>query len=124
MDGGFANNAPVSLALAAGADDIFVIFLSPNDRHVTYPTKNLMDIGISSLSVMWNRILELDMRMAASRPGVRVRYVRPAADCPVSIMDFSDQSALDRAYELGAEAVQAGARTLTRTGLERLAHTE
>lgn len=117
VDGGFANNAPVSLALAAGAEDIFVIFLSANDRKTTYPTKNLMDIGISSLSVMWNRILELDMRMAASRPGVRVRYVRPQADFPVSIMDFADQNALDRAYDLGVQAVEAGPHTLTRKGI-------
>jgi NTE family protein len=123
VDGGVANNTPISLAVAAGADDITVVFLDPlsNDAP-SPPPRNLIDIAFACYDVMQQKILEDDFNLAsltnvaldnhaaapravqerlAGKRQVALRYVRPGKALPVSVLDFSDQSKLNAAFAQG-----------------------
>lgn len=123
VDGGVANNTPISLAVAAGADDVTVIFLDPASGDAPAPApRNLVDIAFACFDVMQQRILENDFKLAsltnvalagaappskeatralAGKKRLALRYVRPTTAIPVSILGFDDQSALDAAFAIG-----------------------
>ena len=53
VDGGVANNTPMSMALDAGATEALVVLLQPEQiTQQVYPTTNLREIVISALTLM------------------------------------------------------------------------
>ncbi len=114
VDGGVANNIPVTLAVNAGATDITVIQLQPaQTSEPNYPTTNLLEIGLASLTVMQQTLLKQDMELVNKMPGVTIRYIRPAAPLALSVLAFSDQNSIDIAFEAGHTAANS-ATTLTK----------
>jgi NTE family protein len=125
VDGGVANNTPIGLAVAAGADDVTVIFLDPKaPAALSAPPRNIADIGFACYDVMQQKILEDDLKLAGltnaalKNPGgasvgvqehlvgkkpIALRYVRPTTELPVSVLDFSDQVKLNAAFQRGIE---------------------
>ncbi|HTC30198.1 MAG TPA: patatin-like phospholipase family protein [Candidatus Acidoferrum sp.] len=107
VDGGVANNVPVGLAADAGATDITVMMLQPPQATLpNYPTSNLIEIGMASFTVMQQTLLLQDTLSVNRNPSVRVRYVAPTAQLPVSVLGFNDQSGIDQAFAAGAEAAK------------------
>jgi len=103
VDGGVANNTPINLAIAAGAAEVYVVFLDPASSAPTAAaTQNLYDIGMASLAVMQQRILELDMRLARER-GAVIKELGPTKPIAVSVLDFSDDTGIATAYEDGVQ---------------------
>lgn len=99
VDGGVANNTPITLALAAGATHVFVVFLDPPEtKPQTLLTMNLYDIGIASLNVMQQKILESDMHLAQSYAGVTITAIRPPTPLGLSVLDFGNADAIKAAY--------------------------
>jgi len=108
-----ANNTPIGLAIAAGATDITVIFMDPES---TAPTPqaiaNAADLGMACYSVMQQKILADDMKLAlmtnkalaAAEPAkseqlgltakiqVGLRQVRPQHALGLSVLGFNDQA--------------------------------
>ena len=102
VDGGVANNTPIGLALAAGATELYVVFLDPAEATLpTSPTTNLYDIGIASLGVMQQKILESDMRLGQMKTGVDITAIRPSKPLGLSILDFANTNAIKAAYQDG-----------------------
>ena len=111
------------MAVAAGADDITVVFLDPQSNDApSPPPRNLIDIAFACYDVMQQKILEDDFNLAsltnvaldnhaaapravqerlAGKRQVALRYVRPGKALPVSVLDFSDQSKLNAAFAQG-----------------------
>ena len=107
VDGGVANNVPASLAADAGATDILAVLLQPaQTTQPTYPTASILEIGVASLTLMQQRLLEQDMNSANRRAGVNVRYVRPPSALPMSVLDFGNQAAINAAFDSGQQAAQ------------------
>lgn len=122
VDGGVANNTPISLAIAAGADEVTVILLGPASSPAPAPTpRNLVDVACACYDVMQQKILENDFDLAGftntmlaahpASPAIRERLagkrivglqcVRPQSALPVSVLDFADQSKIDAAFAQG-----------------------
>lgn len=108
VDGGVANNTPVTLAIQAGATDLVVIMLQPEaTSNEVYQTSNILEIGMASFTAMQQRLLERDMQSAAQTSGVTVKCVRPAGGLPVNVLEFNDQKKLDAAFDAGYAAVRS-----------------
>jgi predicted acylesterase/phospholipase RssA len=108
VDGGVANNVPVTLAAYAGATDISVILLQPfQTAPPSYPTTNLLDIGMASFTVMQQTLLQQDMQRVNKTPNVTVRYISPATPLPLTVLSFTDQSGIDQAFAAGMAAARA-----------------
>ena len=108
VDGGVANNAPLSLAVDAQATDILAVLLQPEtSSQAIYPTKNLLEIGLASFVVMQQRILEMDMNYVNARPEIKVRYIRPSEPLPLGVLDFDKQESINKAFDLGVQAAGA-----------------
>ncbi len=122
VDGGVASNTPIAMAIAAGADDVTVIFLEPESNLApSPPPRNLLDVAYACYVVMQQKILADDFKLAGLTnallatpnltPAVRTRlfgkrkvglhYVRPNTELPVSILDFSDQDKINAAFAQG-----------------------
>ncbi len=105
VDGGVTNNSPISLAIAAGATEVHVVFLDPvPSAQAVSATASLADIGIASLSVMQQRILELDMKLAQTSTAT-IKQIRPTKPIAVSVLDFNDAVGIAAAY---ADGLQVG----------------
>ena len=105
VDGGVANNTPVQLAAMAGAREITVVLLQPNAVNATYATATLPEIALGSYTVMQQRLLELDMELASIK-GVSIASIRPLKPLNVSLLGFSDQGALNLAFQEGYDSVK------------------
>lgn len=124
VDGGVANNTPIALAIAAGADEVTLILLEPQSSiGPALPPRNLVEVGYACYDVMQQKILEDDFKLAGytnalllSRnltPAMQSRlsgkreiplyYVRPQSPLPVSVLDFGDQKNIDAAFVLGLD---------------------
>lgn len=125
VDGGVANNTPISLAIAAGADDVTVVFLEPASNPApSPPPRSLIDVAYACYDVMQQKILEDDFKVAGltnallTRPTlptltsemqsrlsdkrtIGLRYVRPRSPLPVSVLDFANQVNIDAAFAQG-----------------------
>jgi predicted acylesterase/phospholipase RssA len=122
VDGGVANNTPIGLAIEAGATDITAIFMDPKEAAPTpQAIANAADLGMSCYSVMQQKILADDMKLAlmtnkalaaadackseqlglTGKVQVGLRQVRPQQPLGLSVLGFSDQSGLNAAFELG-----------------------
>ena len=114
VDGGVANNTPIGLAIDAGASEVTIIFMDP-DEGITQaqPIQNLIEVGYACFSVMQQKILASDLQTAinvnnATKAGgdtqhkvVRLRTVRPVSVLPLSVLEFSNQGLLNAAYSSG-----------------------
>ncbi|MGH7737683.1 MAG: patatin-like phospholipase family protein [Candidatus Tyrphobacter sp.] len=105
VDGGVANNVPVTLAAMAGATDVVVILLQPQATNPSYVTATLEDIALASYTVVQQQLLRLDMEIARSK-GVNVTSIQPSAPLTLSLLGFADQNGIDSAFELGYAAVR------------------
>lgn len=122
VEGGVANNTPISLAIAAGADEVIVILSGPlSGVGPAPPPRNLVDVALDCYDVMQRTILDDDLKLAAftnamlaalpASPAIRRRlagkslvglqYVRPQSPLPVSLLDFSDQGKINAAFAQG-----------------------
>lgn len=107
VDGGVANNVPVSLAAKAKANEITVIMLQPPQSKLpNYSTTNLVEIGMASFTVMQQTLLLQNMMSVNEDPNVSIKYVAPNAQLPVSVLGFSDQKGIDQAFDAGVEAAR------------------
>mgnify|MGYP001388253301 CR=1 FL=1 len=101
VDGGVANNTPINMALAAGATEVFVVFLDPVGTTLpTMPTTNLYQISLASLAVMQQKILDSDMRLARQQ-GATITEIRPSKPIELSVLDFTNADAIQAAYQDG-----------------------
>jgi predicted acylesterase/phospholipase RssA len=121
VDGGVANNTPIGQAMDAGADDVLIIFMDPDDNTAKpQPIQNLAQIGFDCFGVMQQKILSSDLKTAqrvnqsvragdaglgsgGPRREVRLRAVRPQQPLPLSVLQFDRQDLVDQAYEQGLE---------------------
>jgi NTE family protein len=123
VDGGVANNTPISLAIAAGADAVTVVFVDPTSNGGVSPApRNLIDVANSCYDVMQRKILEDDFKLAAytnalldggsglsasmqqqlsGKRKIGLYYVRPQTALPLSVLDFSNQAGIDAAFAQG-----------------------
>jgi predicted acylesterase/phospholipase RssA len=117
VDGGVANNTPIGVAIDAGATDITVVFLDPDTATTPQPMANLLDVGLSCFSVMQQRILESDLKTAASvnlqpvssnHRQVGLTVVRPSKTLPVTVLEFNDQNPINTAFEMGLQDGKTG----------------
>jgi len=110
VDGGVANNTPINLALAAGATDVTVVFLDPVGTTLpTLPTTNLFQIGLASLAVMQQKILESDMRLAR-QGGAKITELRPLKPIGLSVLEFGNADGIRAAFQDGLAAGEAAAK--------------
>jgi predicted acylesterase/phospholipase RssA len=128
VDGGVANNTPVSLAVAAGANDLTVIMADAADEVPKEPT-TLPELLHASFSVMQRRILQSDTALAFAQnllgrhrdwsglnpttqafldslhqrdwTPVTLRLIRPRSALSLSTMGFNDQAGIDAAFDQG-----------------------
>ncbi len=76
----------------------------PQSKLPNYPTTNLAEIGMASFTVMQQTLLLQNMLSVNEDPNVSVKYVAPGAQLPVSVLGFSDQKGINRAFDAGVEA--------------------
>lgn len=118
VDGGVANNTPIGQAINAGATEITVIFMDPDETQpLDQPIGNLAQIAFACFSVMQQKILATDMKTAVSvneavkadkMPGKRavtIRSVRPDKPLAVTVLQFDNQPLLDQAFDDGLNDV-------------------
>jgi predicted acylesterase/phospholipase RssA len=121
VDGGVANNTPIGQAMDAGADDVLIIFMDPDDNTAKpQPIQNLAQIGFDCFGVMQQKILTSDLKTAqrvnqsvragdaglgsgGPRREVRLRAVRPKQPLPLSVLQFDRQDLVDQAYQQGLD---------------------
>jgi predicted acylesterase/phospholipase RssA len=128
VDGGVANNTPISLAVAAGANDLTVLMVNAPDEVPKEP-KTLPELLRASFAIMQQRILESDTALAFAQnllgrqkdwsglnpttqafldslhqrdwSPVTLRLIRPRTAMKLSTMGFNDQAGLDAAFDEG-----------------------
>ncbi len=90
VDGGVANNTPTRLAAQAGATEIVVVLLEPQQASTAlYSAANLLEIGVASLTVMQQRLLQLDMELVKTDPNVKIQVIRPSAALTLGVLEYS-----------------------------------
>jgi predicted acylesterase/phospholipase RssA len=128
VDGGVANNTPVSLAVTAGAYDITVLMANASDERPAPPT-NLAALLQASNQIMQRRLLEGDTLLSLAqnllgrmhdwgglnapmrdyleslhrkdwRP-ITLRLIRPRAPLELTVMGFNDQAGINAAFDQG-----------------------
>lgn len=108
VDGGVANNTPAQLAVMAGATDIVVILLQPEQSASdTFVTKTLPEIGLASYIVMQQQLLKLDMNFVTQHSGVKIQSIRPSVPLTLGLLGFNDQDAINGAFQEGEDTVNA-----------------
>jgi len=107
VDGGVANNTPTRLAAQAGATEIVVMLLEPQQVSTAlYPTANLLEIAATSLTVMQQRLLQLDMELVNTDPNVKIDVIRPSVALTLGVLEFNNKTAIDDAFHQGEAAVK------------------
>lgn len=97
VDGGIANNAPISHALDLGADTVWVLPCGYACAMSTQP-RGALGIALQAISVLVQQRLAIDIRRYAGDHDIRI----VPSPCPVNVMptDFSQSPRLMRdAYE-------------------------
>jgi NTE family protein len=130
VDGGVANNTPIGQAIDAGATEVTVIFLTPSDVMSPQQIDNLMQVGLSCITVMQEKILETDLKTAlrvnesvkrgaggtgsgGARRMVRFRQFRPKTDLPIGILQFDRPDLIDSAFNAGLADAKSGGEVLS-----------
>jgi len=129
VDGGIANNTPVDVARAV-TKNVYAILLDPDIANPPR-ARNAIEVGIASFTVTQRRILESALRAAYLETAAKratlsrtdsqearsilgeifdcdLYTMRPAAELPVEIVDFTNQGAIDASYQLGYHDALAG----------------
>jgi predicted acylesterase/phospholipase RssA len=134
VDGAVTNNTPISQAIDAGARDVTIVYVDPPsfpEHH--YPHGTIPEIMVSCLSVMRQRMLDLDYQTAlrvndarkAGAPNatdkhhVKLRKFRPNTVLAASVVDFKNGPALTADFETG----RADARSSKRHDYAEHSHT-
>jgi NTE family protein len=106
MDGGVANNTPISHAVELGAKEIYVL-PTGNACALTEPPGGALAMALHALSLLMQRRLIRDIEIHRDR----VRLVVLPPPCPLSVepIDFGHAGALiDRAYADAAHFLDSG----------------
>jgi NTE family protein len=106
MDGGVANNTPISHAVELGAGEIYVL-PTGNACALTEPPKSALAMALHALSLLTQRRLIDDIETHRGR----TKLVVLPPPCPLSVqpIDFSRAGALiDRAYADACEFLDDG----------------
>jgi NTE family protein len=114
VDGGVTGNAPINHAIHAGADDVTVIHMDrPDLRPPNSQISSIGDIAMISHDIMQQRMIERDLRLAATineavvanrAPGKRyiaIQTISPETPIGLSVLDFNKQDRIDAAIEQG-----------------------
>jgi NTE family protein len=114
VDGGVTGNAPISQAIHAGATDVTIIFMNrPDLRPPDWHVSSIADIALVSHDIMQQRMLERDLRLAATvneavlakrapdKRFVEIQTIRPEVPLELSVLDFDKQDRIDAAIEQG-----------------------
>ncbi|HME82517.1 MAG TPA: patatin-like phospholipase family protein [Candidatus Eremiobacteraceae bacterium] len=134
VDGGVANNTPVSTAAIAGATDITVLIASsPDEGREKQPT-TMPGLLEASFAVIQRELLEDDLRLALAKnllsryrdyrglsaqtvafldsiratdwEPIKLRIIRPATVMKLTAMGFNDAADLQAAFDLGYNDAQ------------------
>ncbi len=133
VDGGVANNTPIGLAVAAGANDITVIMATAQNERPKPPTNLLLLIQATN-TIMQRRILESDALLALAQnllakrhdwsglsaptrsylealherdwKPITLRLIRPRDPLELTMMGFNDQQGIDAAFDQGYSDAQ------------------
>jgi NTE family protein len=106
MDGGVANNTPISHAVELGATEIYVL-PTGNACALTEPPSGALAMALHALSLLTQRRLIEDIE--SHRDGTKLVVVPPP--CPLSVqpIDFSQADMLiERAYADACEFLDSG----------------
>ena len=111
-DGGLANNTPISVAIALGADRVIVL-PTGFSCDIEKPPANSMAMALHALSLLISRQLIVDIERLAGT--VALRVVPPLCPLETTPADFS------RANELMDRAAESTRDWLEKGGLDRTA---
>jgi predicted acylesterase/phospholipase RssA len=113
-DGCIANNTPLRQAIDAGATRVTVVFMQHDTlRYRDHRVRHAGDVVFACQDIADQRMLELDLKLARSvnaqvlrgeAPGkrfVELRVIGPSVPLRLGALNFDDQEALDRAYDVG-----------------------
>jgi len=113
-DGALTNNTPIRQAIDAGATHVTIVLMDREGLQTQdHDIRNMADIGLVGNGVMQNRILDLDLKLlrrineevaaglAPDKRFVDVRVIGPSAPLQLRALDFNDQGAIDRVFEMG-----------------------
>jgi predicted acylesterase/phospholipase RssA len=129
VDGGVANNTPVSTAVSAGATDVTVLIASAAGEGMEKPPSTMPGLLQGSFSVIQRELLENDIKMALARnvlsryrdyaglsapaiaylrgiqaqewQPITLRVIRPPAPLKLTAMGFNDGPDLQAAFDEG-----------------------
>lgn len=97
IDGGLANNAAISQAVALGADRVFVL-PTGHACALTKPPRHALAVAMQALGLLLQQRLILDTALYASR--VQLIVLPPLCPLAVSLVDFSQaRQLIERAHE-------------------------
>jgi NTE family protein len=97
MDGGVANNTPISAAADLGADEIYVL-PTGHACALAHPPASALGMALQALSIMMSQRVAVDAERCAS--SARLHVVPPLCPLDVSPADFSRSAELiARGYE-------------------------
>jgi NTE family protein len=106
MDGGVANNTPISHAVELGADEIYVL-PTGNACALRSPPRSALAMALHALSLLMQRRLIDDVEQ--HRDGTKLVVLPPPCPLDVQPVDFSHAGRLiDRAYADGREFLDGG----------------
>jgi NTE family protein len=96
MDGGVANNTPISHAVALGIDRVWVL-CAGHACALTEPPSSALAMALHALSLLLHKQLAVDVERYES--SIEIRVLPPLCPLTVSPVDFSHSAELiDRAY--------------------------
>lgn len=129
VDGGVANNTPISTAVSAGATDVTVLIASAASEGMEKPPTTMPSLLQGSFSVIQRELLEDDIRLALARnllsryrdyrglsassiallrgiqaqewEPITLHVIRPAQPLKLSSMGFNDGPNLQAAFDEG-----------------------
>jgi predicted acylesterase/phospholipase RssA len=125
VDGAVTDNTPISSAIDAGARDITIVYVDPASPSEPQAVDNLAEIMLGCLSVMRQRMLDLDYQTAlrvndakaagaenaVQKHRVRLRKFRPEQPLSANLIGFNDSADITAAFEIGqADASSAEKR--------------
>jgi hypothetical protein len=113
-DGALTNNTPVRQAIDAGATHVTIVLMDREGLQTQdHDIRNVADIALVGNGIMQNRILDLDLKLlrrineevaaglAPDKRFINVRVIGPSVPLQLRALDFNDQAAIDRVFEMG-----------------------
>jgi NTE family protein len=113
-DGCIASNTPLRQAIDAGATRATVVFMQHDVlRYRDHPVRHAGDVVFAAQDIADQRMLELDLKLARAvnaavlrgeapdKRFVELRVIGPSVPLRLGALNFQDQEAMDRAFEVG-----------------------